>query len=770
LEPTVAGFPPPGAEIVEVTFAEGDKPPLGLDMDWQNPPQVLQVMPDTPASRNGVRAGDQLYKVSGKDVTMMRREEILPLFAARPVLLELVRVAASSGAEAVAPEIVDIDFDKDDQNPLGLEMEWKNPPEVIRVIADTPAERRGCLARDRLISVNGQDTTNMTWIQILKLFSNRPLSCRFERDPRQAAIAGRSSPQEKKKAKKKTKKEDDKTEVEEELPAELVEAVFTEEDRPPLGLDMDWRQPPEVIQVMASTPAAKRGIKARDKLQTVNGVDVANLPREQILPLFGARPLRVTFLREQKKKKKKKKKDVPALTAEGSPESPPAGESPTGDQEGEPMLEDEQAHQMAPPTDSSGAKVPIPSSQFIMRYMNRLEERQRAAPQEQYRGKDDAETEQKDMEAQKSRAYTLRENIQVSTWNQWRIFVAIVQVKHRAFQWVAPQPDSIRLLRALQFWIYVFTHLAFMALYSRDYAICPQPPAAGEVTCNLPDVADDTEAAAVGGRLLRSIIRMYQFVPEPMEWSDDFAAWQGRALAEEAVTVNATDLAMMQAQCDAVKASVAYQVIEYEKCVEASYLFNFSFFKMAFSTAVLTFLLSVVAGMLVGLLAFSFKKKKIRDKRSIAEKLRIVQFWKVKELFAIFYAICWIGMCVFYLFMFAVNEHGDEYASTNIFSFLMQWLKPFGACYGIYLLITVGAKFPIGRFLLTLAPTIVDFKHMVYETPEDLVAARRERTKRKDLLKKEVNRLRKTVDKSDADKAREFGALRVASKEGVPAQ
>merc|ERR550514_1758454 len=138
---------------------------------------------------------------------MMRREEILPLFGARPVLLELVRVASASAGpeEATPPQIVEIDFDKEDVNPLGLEMEWKNPPEVIRVIADTPAERRGCLARDRLISVNGQDTTNMTWIQILKLFSNRPLSCRFERDPNQKPLAI-ASPEVRKKPKKKKEK------------------------------------------------------------------------------------------------------------------------------------------------------------------------------------------------------------------------------------------------------------------------------------------------------------------------------------------------------------------------------------------------------------------------------------------------------------------------------------------------------------------------------------------------------------------------------------
>ena len=141
----VAGFPPRGAEIVEVTFTADDRPPLGWDMEWRNPPRVLQVMPDTPAARRGVQAGDQLFRVSGQDVTMMRREEILPLFGARPVLLEMVRMpSASTGPqEKLPPEIVEIDFDKEDVNPLGLEMEWKNPPEVIRVIADTPARAVG---------------------------------------------------------------------------------------------------------------------------------------------------------------------------------------------------------------------------------------------------------------------------------------------------------------------------------------------------------------------------------------------------------------------------------------------------------------------------------------------------------------------------------------------------------------------------------------------------------------------------------------------------
>ena len=67
-------------------------------MEWRNPPRVLQVMPDTPAARRGVQAGDQLFRVSGQDVTMMRREEILPLFGARLVLFKMVRIPSAAKA------------------------------------------------------------------------------------------------------------------------------------------------------------------------------------------------------------------------------------------------------------------------------------------------------------------------------------------------------------------------------------------------------------------------------------------------------------------------------------------------------------------------------------------------------------------------------------------------------------------------------------------------------------------------------------------------
>jgi len=179
---------------------------------------------------------------------------------------------------------------------------------------------------------------------------------------------------------------------------------------------------------------------------------------------------------------------------------------------------------------------------------------------------------------------------------------------------------------------------------------------------------------------------------------------------------------------------------------------------------VVTIATSTISAILIALLDFSFKKKKIRDKRSIAEKLRIVQFWKVKEMFGLFFAMVWISFWVYYLFMFAVNNNSYEYYSKNFFAMLMQWVKPMGNCYLMYLVISYGAKFPFGRFILTLAPDLLDLKHMVYESPEDLVAARRERNKRKDMLRKEVSRLRKHVDKDAANLLRQETVERVQSK------
>jgi len=171
---------------------------------------------------------------------------------------------------------------------------------------------------------------------------------------------------------------------------------------------------------------------------------------------------------------------------------------------------------------------------------------------------------------------------------------------------------------------------------------------------------------------------------------------------------------------------------------------------MTFRAFVIVFFMSVATALVVALFNFSFVRNKIRTKKSLAEKLRIVQFWKLKELFALVFCVCWIIACVWYLFMYSLSKHGErEYASTMLMSTIMQWVKPFGMVFAVFIFIKFARK-PIPRFLLTLMPNLYDMKHTILEKPEDVVAARRERQKRKDLLRKEVNRLRKTTDQSRA--------------------
>merc|ERR1719159_732207 len=99
-------------------------------------------------------------------------------------------------------------------------------------------------------------------------------------------------------------------------------------------------------------------------------------------------------------------------------------------------------------------------------------------------------------------------------------------------------------------------------------------------------------------------------------------------------------------------------------------------------------------------------------------------------------------------FVLALAKNTPEYASTNAISLCMHWIKPMFAVTAIVLLLYYGAGIPMGRFLLTLVPALYDFKHSVYEKPEDIVAARRERSLRKDMLRKEVARLRKRTDEN----------------------
>ncbi|CAE7468604.1 unnamed protein product [Symbiodinium natans] len=76
-------------DYFEVFFDHDDAPPLGLRIRWELPPQLTEVLPNTPAARAGeeLRPGDQLVEVNGGDVTELEQGDIAPMFEARPLKL-----------------------------------------------------------------------------------------------------------------------------------------------------------------------------------------------------------------------------------------------------------------------------------------------------------------------------------------------------------------------------------------------------------------------------------------------------------------------------------------------------------------------------------------------------------------------------------------------------------------------------------------------------------------------------------------------------------
>jgi len=61
--------------------------------------------------------------------------------------------------------------------------------------------------------------------------------------------------------------------------------------------------------------------------------------------------------------------------------------------------------------------------------------------------------------------------------------------------------------------------------------------------------------------------------------------------------------------------------------------------------------------------------------------------------------------------------------------------KPFMPILIVWALLHFGRKVAMGRFILTLFPSVYDFKQSVMQDPEDLVVQRRERHHRREVLK-----------------------------------
>jgi hypothetical protein len=84
-----------------------------------------------------------------------------------------------------------------------------------------------------------------------------------------------------------------------------IEAEFTEDDEPPLGLRIKWVQPPQLMECLPNTPAAliDPPLAEEDELIEVNGVDVTQMECNLIPPLIDTRPLNMVFRRRVAEKK-----------------------------------------------------------------------------------------------------------------------------------------------------------------------------------------------------------------------------------------------------------------------------------------------------------------------------------------------------------------------------------------------------------------------------------------------------------------------------------
>jgi len=444
-----------------------------------------------------------------------------------------------------------------------------------------------------------------------------------------------------------------------------------------------------------------------------------------------------------------------------------------------------------PPAIGGPRRVPIPSAQFVGRYMQRLEERvQPGKPEADHAISQEEVAKQKDVE-QGGRVQQIKALLDVNRWSFWQIIRAVATKQHKALKFIDPQPGGGRRLTQWIMWsMYVYTGLVFIAYYEKS-AGCTRcnRPVIPEALCDSATGQLNATEEAGGRRLLRVFPDGRQLLPAHDDYFDEPETY---AMASERLeytiavlrTQSAYDLPYLDeylaadrieteharllsenresvegdydedaliarkiAQCKADSAAiVAQEELIYQKCLEQYEIkipSDGSFYKLCVYQIVVMVLSSMVAAILVFFYEFSFKKTKVRTKKSITEKLRIVQFWKTKELFAMGFALCWISLCVFYLFTHAISVSSPEDSNADIYvtGLVGKFFGPFAPVFAMGYLIHRATKIPIGRFVLTLVPALYDFTHRVIDSPEDVVAARRSRQKRKERLRKEVRRL-----------------------------
>eukprot|EP00929_Paragymnodinium_shiwhaense_P027189 TRINITY_DN16008_c0_g1_i1.p1 TRINITY_DN16008_c0_g1~~TRINITY_DN16008_c0_g1_i1.p1 ORF type:complete len:607 (-),score=153.14 TRINITY_DN16008_c0_g1_i1:204-2024(-) len=171
-------FVDPG--VVSLGWAPASMPP--------GPVLVASVQPGSWAQRQGLRKGDRLMSVEGRNVEKMQAMQLTEKLKQRPVLMHFVR-EIKQGEEPVVdkPEYMRIELVVEEGTPPGLGFTPNDlPPKAVCVAAieaGSWAARNGVRIGDRLAMVDGRDVFELQGRNELgSLMRKRPVDIVFERE------------------------------------------------------------------------------------------------------------------------------------------------------------------------------------------------------------------------------------------------------------------------------------------------------------------------------------------------------------------------------------------------------------------------------------------------------------------------------------------------------------------------------------------------------------------------------------------------------------
>jgi len=138
---------------------------------------VSQVVPDSPAARAGLKTGDRIVKFAGREPASRAEFRGLVLAAVGPVPIVVERSGSAgplplSARLAGEPVRVGISWQPDDAEPRSMV--------VVGIVPDSPAERAGIKATDRIYQISGHDFSTSDEFQQLLTTEPNPLKLTVE--------------------------------------------------------------------------------------------------------------------------------------------------------------------------------------------------------------------------------------------------------------------------------------------------------------------------------------------------------------------------------------------------------------------------------------------------------------------------------------------------------------------------------------------------------------------------------------------------------------